>query len=124
MKTLLDIKNELNEHVKSLKGKKVKNFQSFHEMVRERVNPFLQNYGLKYKIWDVSFIAKRYDDINDELFDLKIPNFKDDKRVKYCRAGQIVDIHFEYKFDHEKDDMRLSDYLRVTDIIVIQRSLN
>jgi hypothetical protein len=90
--------------------KKINDFGiDLHAEVAQRVNGYLNSFGLKYTIW---WTKVKHEHKNEypycievaELFQLNIPNFKKDKRTSdYSKKGRIVDIDFSCKYEYSED---------------------
>lgn len=82
-----EVLNHLNKSVKILEGKSVRSFTELHELVGALANGVLDRLAF-YKVWTVSRNG-------EDMFQLKLDDFVDDKRMKYGRAGRIGQLHFD-----------------------------
>jgi hypothetical protein len=103
-KTILvvEVVANLNKLVEPMQGRKIKAFENdLHQPIIDLIKDYCESLGLKATLWAISTGDYMNVGINGrdtrfgDLIKYQIPNFKEDKRVKFGKAGTIDKVVFQ-----------------------------
>lgn len=119
--TVKEILAQLIALVAPMKGARIKDFgNDLHGRVQNLVTAYLATFDLQCSTWGVSPIFHKGTIIYEKIFNYTLPDFKDDKRARYGRIGNIVDIEFVVcdQFKSISTDLTLEGFLIEAEIIL------